>query len=91
MSASKVGFGLGVLSVAALHFGASFFVSFAAGISPSNSPWKMASKVLMFPLLSIPVLDDLPPWMGWPMWGALSLGWGFAICFFIRHAARGKK
>ncbi len=88
MNRSKIAFGLGVLGVASLHFGASFFVGFAAGVSPNSSPWKLASKTLMFPLLSIPQLDDLPDWAGWPLWGALSFAWGFGICSLVRRAAR---
>ena len=85
---SKLGFAAGVLGVGALHFGVSFFVSFAAGISPPGSAWQLASKVLMFPLLSIPALAGLPLWTYWPLWGALSLGWGFAICFVVRRCHR---
>jgi hypothetical protein len=42
----------------------------------------------MFPLLSIPAMDDLPEWMGWPMWGALSLSWGAIIASLLRKASR---
>lgn len=87
----KVAFGLGGLGVAALHFVLSFFVSFAAGLSSQNSPWSLASKILMFPLLSIPEPKGLPDWIGWPIWIALSLSWGFAICWAIRRFARGTK
>jgi hypothetical protein len=86
---SNVVFAMGVLGVAAVHLFFSFLVSFAAGISPPGSPWSVASKILMFPLLSVPALDKLPSWLGWPMWGALSMSWGFAICWAVRRLSRG--
>lgn len=83
----QAGFALSVLVVAALHFGTSFFVSFAAGISPPGSAWQIASKILMFPLLSLGEgMDNLPGILPWLLWAGLSLGWGLLICTLVRRA-----
>ncbi len=85
-----MGFALGVLGVAALHFVVSFFLAFAAGISESRL-LKVASNVLTFPLQFIPNQFALPGVLNWLPWVLLSLGWGVGLCSLLRALGRGAR
>jgi hypothetical protein len=81
---------LWALGLAIAHFITSFFVSFAAGIggnTPMGTVFTLISKILTFPLwLSKDNNSDEPQTllMWWP-WATLSLVWGTALAFVIRH------
>ncbi len=75
-------FALLVAVFALLHGFASFFVSFAAGISQPNSWWKVASSILTFPLQLVP--DKTPDWLGLPLWALVSLCWGLGAALVVR-------
>jgi len=87
MDKAKIIFAASVVGVAALHFVISFFVGFAAGISPPGNPFRLASQILSFPLAQIQSKND-PGIFGWILWIGISLVWGFAICFLVRSLAR---
>jgi hypothetical protein len=80
---------LGILGLAVVHFLVSFFVSFAAGIG-GNTPYggalSVLSKILTFPLWlykSNPNAEQ--SLLTWVPWAMISLVWGSALTFAIRH------
>jgi hypothetical protein len=78
----RILFGLSVLFVAAFHFVISFYLSFAAGIGADRTT-KFIANVLTFPLQFIPANSNIP---FFPVWGLLSLIWGWAICYGIKRS-----
>lgn len=75
-------FALFVVVFALLHGFFSFFISFAAGISPAGNRWKVVSDILTFPLQLVP--DNAPGWLALPLWGAVSLCWGLCAALILR-------
>ena len=86
----KMLFAAGVLTVAAIHFLFSFFVSFAAGTG-GGLAYKLTSQILTFPLWLIPGSATSSSPFDWLPWVLLSLAWGIVICYFMRFVSGANK
>ena len=76
-----------VLAFAALHFIASFIISFAGGVTGGigGRMLRGIANVLLFPLS---LLDGGPDSLFWVLWGLLSFVWGVVLVFLLRRTTK---
>ena len=83
---------LGVLAFAAVHFVASFFFTFAAGVGGGrSSPAGVLATLLSFPLSVLPGSEPVSPLVFWSLWALLSLAWGALLLWLARRLFGGSR